>query len=193
MKFTSKRTLSRRLAALYVKMAEAYSKAAPEKFTCEGCGQNCCVSYFQHHTHIEWHYLWEGMNALPEDKRAAYLARAQENVDRCREALARGETPKVMCPVNDDGKCGLYEHRMMICRLYGVPNMLLGRAGLKQFPGCPRCMELVAEPDHPRVDRTALYKELAQLEMEYLGSKRNQAPRVDLTLSEMLVAGPPKL
>lgn len=193
MKFTSKRTLSRRLAALYVKMAQAYSKAAPDTFTCADCEQNCCVSHFQHHTHVEWHYLWEGMNALPEEKRADYLSRARENVAQTRAALARGEVPKVMCPVNDDGKCGLYEHRMMICRLYGVPNMLLGRAGLMQFPGCPKCMELVEGLEYARVDRTALYKELAQLEMEFLGSRRNQTPRVDMTLSEMLLAGPPKL
>lgn len=192
MKFVSKRTLSRRLAALYAKMGKAFDKAAPEGFTCEGCQQNCCVSYFQHHTHIEWYYLWEGLKALPEAKQAEYLARARENVDRTREALARGEVPKVMCPVNEDGKCGLYEHRMMICRMYGVPNVLLGRSGLRQFPGCPVCMEKVEGREHERVDRTPLYRELVELEMDFLGSRRNQIPRVDMTLSEMIVAGPPR-
>jgi hypothetical protein len=46
MKFVSKRTLTCRLAALYSKMGQAYAKAAPEGLTCEGCQQNCCVSYF---------------------------------------------------------------------------------------------------------------------------------------------------
>jgi hypothetical protein len=192
MKFVSKRTLSRRLAALYAKMGKEFAKAAPQGFTCEGCQQNCCVSYFQHHTHIEWHYLWEGLDALPEEKHNEYVRRAQENVNLTREALARGEVPKVMCPVNEDGKCGLYEHRMMICRMYGVPNFLVGQAGLRQFPGCPVCMEMVEGTEFDRVDRTPLYRELVALEMDFLGSRRNQVPRVDLTLSEMIVAGPPK-
>jgi len=192
MKHVSKRTLVRRLAALYGKMAQAYAKAAPKDFTCESCGQNCCVSHFQHHTYLEWHYLWEGLNALPEAKRAEYQERARDNVARARAAMERGEVPAVMCPVNEDGKCGLYEQRMMICRMYGVPNILVGRAGLRQFPGCPKCMELTQGGEYDRIDRTLLYRELAQLEMEYLGSRRNQVPKVDMTLAEMILAGPPK-
>lgn len=192
MKHTSKRVLSRRLAALYQKMAQAFAQAAPEGFTCEGCAQNCCVSYFQHHTHVEWHYLWEGLNALSEDKRALYVQRARDYVLKTSEALSRGEVPSEMCPLNDEGKCGVYEHRMMICRMYGVPNFLLGRSGLRDFPGCPACMELIGGREHERVDRTGLYRELAQLELDFLGSRRNQAPKVDMTLAEMILAGPPK-
>jgi hypothetical protein len=192
MKFTSKRVISRKLAALYGKMAQSFAKAAPVGFTCQGCSTNCCVSHFQHHTYVEWHYLWEGLNVLPEDVRTRYLERARLSVAAARESLARGEVPTVMCPVNDEGKCGVYEHRLMICRMYGVPNMLLSRSGLRQFPGCPACMELIGEREFDRVDRTPLYRELAQLELEYLGSRRNQTPKVDMTLAEMIVAGPPK-
>ena len=190
----SKRTVYRRLAALYETMATAYAKAAPAGFSCEGCAQNCCTSYFQHHTYVEWLYVWEGLSALPEAKREEYVARAAENVRLCREAKARGEIPKVMCPVNDAGKCGLYMHRLMICRMYGVPNMLIGRGGLSRFPGCPVAMGLIADPnDTPVVDRTPLYRELARLEMDSMGSRKGQLPKVDLTLSEMIVAGPPKV
>lgn len=193
MKHTSKRVLSRRLAALYQKMAQSFAAAAPEGFTCEGCATNCCVSYFQHHTHVEWHYLWEGLNELSEEKRTRYVERARDYVLKTSAALAEGRTPAEMCPVNDEGKCGLYGHRMMICRMYGVPNFLLGREGLRQFPGCPECMKLLeAKGEYPRVDRTGLYRELAQLELEFLGSRRNAAPRVDMTLAEMILAGPPK-
>jgi len=192
MRFVSKRTLVKRLAALYGKMAQAYAAAAPQGFTCQGCASNCCVSYFQHHTHIEWHYLWEGLNALPEERREAYVRRAHDYVELARQALAEGRTPDALCPVNDDGACGLYGHRLMICRLYGVPNVVLGRSGLREFPGCPRCMEAVDKSAPAVVDRTPLYRELAQLEMEYLGSRRNQAPKVDMTLAEMIVAGPPR-
>jgi hypothetical protein len=193
MKFVSKRTQSRRLAALYAKMAKAFATAAPENFTCEGCTQNCCVSHFQHHTYLEWHYLWEGLNALPDAKRAEYLERARDNVAQTREALSRGEVPRVMCPVNEDGRCGLYEHRLMICRMYGVPNLVVTHSGLKQFPGCPVCMDLLKGSVDSAVDRTPLYRELAQLEMELLGSRRNLMPKVDMTLAEMMVAGPPRV
>ncbi|GFK93254.1 hypothetical protein NNJEOMEG_01085 [Fundidesulfovibrio magnetotacticus] len=192
MKHVSKRTLSRRLAALYGKMAQAYAQAAPQGFTCRDCASNCCVSYFQHHTHIEWHYLWEGLDALPAERREAYVERARDYVAKARQALDEGRTPDAMCPLNDEGGCGLYEHRMMICRLYGVPNVVLGRDGLRQFPGCPRCMDLADPAKPPVVDRTPLYRELAQLEMEFLGSRRNQTPKVDMTLAEMILAGPPR-
>jgi len=192
MKFVSKRVLSRKLAALYDRMGQSYAKAAPEGFTCEGCGQNCCVSYFQHHTHIEWHYLWEGLEALPEAKREEYIQRARDYVLAANEALAEGRAPTAMCPVNDEGKCGIYKHRLMICRMYGVPNFFIGRGGVREFPGCPVCMELVGPDGGSRVDRTQLYRDLAQLEMEFLGARRNLAPKVDMTLAEMILAGPPK-
>jgi len=192
-KLVSKRTQSRRLAALYGKMAAAYAKAMPQGFTCEACPQNCCVSHFQHHTYLEWHTLWEGLNALPQAKRDQYIEKARENVARTREALDRGETPRVMCPVNEDGKCGLYEHRLMICRLYGIPNTVLTRGDFREFPGCPVCMKLLTGKEHVPMDRTPFYRELAALELELLGARRAVLPKVDMTLSEMIVAGPPKI
>lgn len=190
----SKRTVYRRLAAIYDTMATAYAKATPAGFTCEGCAQNCCTSYFQHHTYVEWLYVWEGLNTLSEAEREEYVSRAVENVRLCREAKERGELPTVMCPVNNNGKCGLYMHRLMICRMYGVPNILMGRNGLHKFPGCPVAMELITDSNNaPVVDRTPLYRELARLEMDFMGSRKSQLPKVDLTLSEMIVAGAPKV
>lgn len=194
MKFIPKRTLFRKLAALYERMGQAFDQAAPQGFTCSGCLQNCCVSHFQHHTYIEWLYLWEGLNALAPDKRDTVVQRARDHVDACRQALARGQVPSVLCPLNEDGACGLYAHRMMICRLYGVPNLLVSPRGVQRFPGCPRCMDLLASsPDAPVLDRTVLYRELAGLELDLLHARRGQLPRVDLTLAEMIVAGPPKV
>jgi len=193
MKFTSKRVLTRRLAALYDTMADVYAKAAPSGFTCENCAQNCCVSHFQHHTHLEWRYLWEGLSALPAAKRNEYIERAKDNVARVNEALGRGEIPSVMCPVNEGGKCGLYEHRLMICRMYGIPNIVLAPSGIREFPGCPVCMEILAGRQSVPVDRTPLYRELAALELALLGPRRNILPKVDMTLSEMILAGPPNI
>ena len=192
----TRQTLLRKLAALYRRMQAAYDEAAGALgLSCEGCADNCCTSFFQHHTYIEWLYLWQGMKALPEPTRQAYLERAESAVRQAQAALTRGERPAVMCPVNDDGLCGLYEHRLMICRLHGVPNELTvpGR-GAQRFPGCWRAQELVDGGARAAVlDRTALYRELAGLEMALLGKKAKALPRVDLTLAQMLVMGPPEL
>jgi len=190
-----RRAIFSRLSTLYRRMDEAYDTvAAPLGFSCDGCAANCCISHFQHHTRAEWLYLFEGLAALPEDRRQDYLTRAAQAVDAARQALSRGEIPRVMCPVNDDGRCGLYAHRLMICRLHGVPHVLIGPGGVREFPGCVRCESLrAAMPGAGLMDRTALYRELAAIEMALLGKKWGRLPKVDLTLAEMLVAGPPRI
>ena len=192
----SRQTVFRKLAALYGRMQDAYSHAANDLgLTCADCPRNCCYSHFQHHTYVEWAYLWQGMNQLPEAKRAKYLARAEDNVRQTNTALQSGLTPKVLCPLNDDGRCGLYAHRLMICRMFGVPNRLVMPGGRQlNFPGCWRTEELVqGRETMPVVDRTPLYRDLVGLEAALLGKRMGKLPKVDMTLSEMLVAGPPKL
>lgn len=184
----------RRLEALYARMQREYDAAArPLDFTCAGCPQNCCTSYFQHHTRVEWAFLWQGLDALPGPQREAFLDRARNCLDAARAALARGEVPAAMCPLNVEGRCGLYAHRLMICRLHGVAHALTppGRPA-QRFPGCWRATELAGDrPGLPRLDRTPLYLELAALERDFLGPRAGRLPRVDLTLAEMLVQGPP--
>ncbi len=194
MKTTPKATL-RKLPALYARMEREYAQAAAELgLSCQGCSDNCCVSFFQHHTYVEWAYLWEGMDALPGERREDYLRRAGEYVRLSREALAAGQRPKLMCPVNDGGLCGLYSHRLMICRLHGVPNVLRRPDGRPVFsPGCWKAQELCADRQPQAMDRTDIYTALARLEMDFLGARMRALPRVDLTLAEMLVMGPPRL
>jgi hypothetical protein len=188
-----RRVVLAKLAKLYADMDAAYTAAAAAAgLDCAGCAENCCVSFFQHHTHAEWLYLHAGLDALPAEKREAYVARAREYVAACREALSRGETPRAMCPLNDDGLCGLYDHRLMICRLHGVPNVLIGSMGVREFPGCGPCQRLTAESKGGKaMDRTPLLKRLAALEMELWGSRPGRPPKVDMTLAEMILAGPP--
>ncbi|MGE4292070.1 MAG: hypothetical protein AB7E32_07665 [Desulfovibrio sp.] len=194
MKLTSKASF-RKLAALYKRMADAYADAASRTgLSCADCEDNCCTSYFQHHTYMEWAYLWQGMAALPQNRRSDYLARAEDYVVRARQALDAGERPRIMCPLNDGGLCGVYEHRLMICRMHGVPNVLVKPNGQRvQFAGCFRSQALTREHGEVFVlDRTPLYRDLARLEMDFLGSRLRSLPRVDLTLAEMLLAGPPE-
>jgi hypothetical protein len=100
----------------------------------------------------------------------------------------------MMCPLNDNGLCQLYEYRLMICRMHGVPNSFIRPDGEKMsFPGCPRCQELCSDFEEvPVLERTRFYQELASLEIAFVGSKTQGLPRVNLTLAEILVKGPPE-
>jgi len=188
--------IAAQLADLYGRMETAYDEVARKlDFSCQGCPDNCCDSFFRHHTYVEWAYLWEGVNALPAERQRQLLTRAEDYVEASEKALAREQRPQVMCPLNDEGLCTLYAHRLMICRMHGVPSALTRPDGQAQhFPGCFRCQELVGDrSDVPTVDRTEFYRELVALEIAFLGHRRHLLPKVNKTLAQMLVEGPPSL
>jgi len=184
------------LSRLYSEMEAAYDRTAKKiGLTCTGCPDNCCTSYFQHHTYIEWAYLWKGMTSCPDEKRHEILTRAEAYVKEGQVLLAQGLKPRIMCPLNDNGLCQLYEFRLMICRMHGVPNSLVMPDGQRMaFPGCSRCQGLYSDLNQvPLLDRTGFYRDLASLEMAFTGGKIRVFPKVDLTLAEMLVRGPPDI
>lgn len=186
--------LSKKIADLYQRMEEAYDKVAEELgFSCEGCPDNCCDSFFLHHTYIEWAYLREGLEQLPAGKIEEIRQRASRYILESERALAKGERPQIMCPLNDEGLCSLYKHRLMICRMHGVPAAMTLPDGRKmEFPGCFRCQEQVGENEEvPRVERTGLYRELVMLESDFIGNKRHMMPKVKMTIAEMIVKGSP--
>ena len=192
--------LSARLKQLYSDMESAYDDvAALIGLTCTGCPDNCCDSYFMHHTYIEWGYLWEGMATLTEQKQQEILARAEEYEKNSRPVLQRNERPQLMCPLNENGRCILYTHRLMVCRTHGVTASMTRPDGRKlEFPGCFRCQEIMvqrdpAEPAVPPMDRTALLRRLVMLEQEFLSGKRHIVPRVKMTIGGMLIGGPPSI
>ena len=185
-----------KIADLYSRMEQAYDLVAGQlDFTCNGCPDNCCDSYFLHHTYLEWAYLWQGLMALEPERRAAIESRAADYAAACEKALARGERPQLMCPLNEQGRCGLYLHRLMICRMHGVPSSLTFPNGkVQKFPGCFRCQEIVGDRQAvPSVERASLFRELVALEQELLGEKQGQLPKLKKTIAEMILAGLPKL
>ncbi|HSH14375.1 MAG TPA: hypothetical protein VLA15_11510 [Desulfurivibrionaceae bacterium] len=187
--------LAVRLAALYQRMESAYDRVAGElAFSCTGCPDNCCDSFFLHHTVSEWCYLWLGLAALPSAQQAGIRDRAERYLAGATAALTRNERPQILCPLNEQGLCSLYRHRLMICRMHGVPSAMTRPDGQKQsFPGCFRCQELTAGREKlPEVERTQLYRELAELERELLTTVKWQGGRVKMTIAEMILAGPPK-
>lgn len=184
----------RKLAALYQRMDKAYVQAAEAMgLSCTGCTDNCCRTHFQHHTYIEWAYLWKAISSAPAARQQQLVDRAMDVVEQSRTILAAGKRPKIMCPLNEQGLCAVYENRLMICRLHGVPNrFVLPNGSAREFPGCFKAQELSQGADRPALlDRTTFYRELAGLEQAFLGNRKTSLPRVDMTLSEMLVLGPP--
>jgi hypothetical protein len=191
---TQQNKLYDKLAALYQRMEDRYNHVAKQLgLSCTACPDNCCVSYFQHHTYIEWAYLWNGLMLLSQQRREIFLKKAQEYLQHSQQMLEQGKTPDMMCPLNEQGKCQLYPYRLMVCRLHGVPNKVTMPDGRERhFPGCHICQQLTSGLDVvPALDRTDMYYDLARLEREFTQHFIRQGSRINLTLAEMLVKGPP--
>jgi len=191
---------SKTLSALYRAMEERYAAVAEEiGLSCAGCPDNCCDSYFLHYTYAEWAYLWQGLRTLDEALLARINGRARRYLAESRALLARGERPQLLCPLNEEDLCTLYSHRLMICRLHGIPAAMTRPDGQTlRFPGCFRCQEIVqakhaGENDIPRMNRTDLLARMAELECELLGGKRHLYPKVKRTIAEMIAGGPPRI
>lgn len=72
-----------------------------------GCSA-CCRARLSI-TQVEEAYLRRGLASLSQTRRAELSARTQE-------------AGREMCPaLDDDGRCGVYAFRPLICRSYGVP------------------------------------------------------------------------
>ena len=184
------------VADLYRDMETAYDRTAKESgFSCSGCPDNCCDSFFLHHTYTEWAYLWHGLKTLDDSKITTITEKSTNYVIESEASLAKGERPIIMCPLNVDGLCALYLYRMMICRLHGVPATFTRPDGKQlHFPGCFRCQENISTENSPApLDRTQFFQRMVNLEIELLGNKRPTAPKVKLTIAQMIVTGPPKL
>ena len=192
--------LSAEVASIYAAMEAEYDTVAKAiNFSCDGCPDNCCDSYFQHHTYTEWAYLFQGIREQSEEKQEAIMERAKRYLLDCAAAEAKDERPQVMCPLNEDGRCILYKHRLMVCRTHGVPAVMRRPDGQKlAFPGCFRCQAIVKkkyvhDSEAPQMERTPLLQRLVAVERELMGEKIHLIPRVKLTIAQMLIQGPPSV
>lgn len=185
------------LEDIYQKLQQEYERVAEIlDFSCNGCPDNCCDSYFLHHTYAEWAHLWLGIRELAPERQQFLITRAKSYLDQCQQDLAAGKRPQIMCPLNEDGLCALYQHRLLVCRIHGVPASMIRPDGQTlRFPGCYRCQDIVnvreKQAHIPHVERTGLLQRLALLENQLLDNKRHLVPRVKKTIAEMLVQGPP--
>ena len=192
--------MSRELADIYATMELQYDAVAGKVgLSCSGCPDNCCDSYFLHYTYSEWAYIWEGIRALDDETLEKIVERSKRYVEESQKILQRKERPKLLCPLNDEGLCTLYSHRLMICRLHGIPASMTRPDGQAlKFPGCFRCQEIIQEKyqkeaDVPFMNRTELLARVAALESDLLGGKRHLFPKVRRSIAEMIAEGPPRI
>lgn len=181
-------SLLERLRCVLHDMDAAYERAAAAHgFICSGCENSCCRTRFHHHTLLEYLYLRDGFGELPADRQEHIRANAAATVAQHEQAAVSGADARPMCPLNAEGRCVLYGHRPMICRLHGIPHELRspGRPA-QQSPGCEEFHRRCGRTGRPLLDRTPLYTELARLEAECrqaLGLRR----KIRMTIAEMLL------
>ncbi|GAB6905128.1 hypothetical protein JCM12296A_09620 [Desulfosarcina cetonica] len=184
------RPLLDRLERLFQNMDRAYDAVADRYgFHCDGCVDNCCQTRFYHHTLLEMLYLQEGLRTLAGDPLRDIRDRAQAVNQQMAAADQAGSSARIMCPLNQDGRCRLYPHRPMICRLHGIPHELhRPDRGIIRNPGCDAFFEQCrkqGKTDYIPFDRTPFYREMATLEKK-LRHETGYAKKIKLTISQML-------
>lgn len=181
------RTVLDRLKALYDEMDREYESVAGQYgFHCSGCTDNCCLTRFHHHTFIEYIYIYTGFQTLEPPVQKQVRQRAHEVCLATESADLKGETPHIMCPLNMAGRCRVYAHRPMICRLHGIPHELRrpGRDTV-YHTGCDECTQLTKGKAYIPFDRTPFYIHMARLEKEFRQEIGIQL-RIKMTVAQMI-------
>jgi len=176
------------LARLFARMDADYERAAQSHgFVCRGCDDNCCRTRFYHHTLVEYLYLRQGLKALPDSDRARIEARAAQTVAGLADGGRGPSSEATLCPLNAQGRCILYAHRPMICRLHGIPHQLQRPDGRRQAgPGCGDFDRQCGVSSPPLLDRTPLYSALVELERD-LRRRLGFPDKIRMTIAQMVV------
>ncbi len=177
-----------KLRALFDRMDRQYAGVSENYgFVCRGCDDNCCRTRFYHHTAIEYYYIREGFETLPEKlkykigKRAGMVNQIDSIAGR------RDLSLKEMCPLNIEERCILYAYRPMICRLHGIPHELrLPGKGTQQHPGCNAFYEQCRPSSYIGFDRTPFYIDLSNLE-RHVKTALGFSQKVKMTVAQMLL------
>jgi hypothetical protein len=175
----------KKLSLIYGSMDHAYRESAAfYDFSCRGCRDNCCTTYFFHYTMIESLYLLQGFWGLDQGRKAEIMERAVKMSDPLKR-------DSYLCPINEGGRCLLYPYRTMICRLHGLPYAVQKPGGQKEEgPGCAKFEEERRSKGlpHRRIDRTPFYTALANLERD-LRTENGFFQKFKKTIAEMIRDG----
>ena len=179
--------LIKQLGRLYDEMDASYNASAERyRFECRGCEDNCCLTRFYHHTLVEVAGLYTGYRNLPEDQRRRIHGRAQEYCRILDQVEGNAPPLRHLCPLNERELCLLYGQRPMICRLHGIPHLMHHPIkGLISGTGCHIFEQSRSHEGHA-LDRTPIYKAMAQLEKELRQDSGIVLP-VRMTVAQMIV------
>lgn len=175
------------LIQLYKRMDADFDRvAARYNFQCTGCTDNCCTSLFFHHTFIEKAFLVQGFLQMDPIRKKEIQTRAADYVDQIFAHGHAEKSLKMMCPLNQGGRCSLYVFRPMICRLHGLPHELYppGRQVIKGT-GCD-AGQFDGKPYVP-FDRTPFYRDMAALEKQFK-DHHSLTGRPRQTIAQMLLS-----
>ena len=177
-----------RLAKLYADMNRAYKNAADYYgFHCTGCKDNCCLTRFYHHTYLEYFYLLRGCESLDPEIKTDIIKKASDLCGKMADADNKGIKLRLMCPLNFNDLCLLYDYRPMICRLHGIPHEL-HRHDQNVFygQGCELFTGQSEGKTYFKFDRTPFYLEMSRLETE-LKQSAGIAQKMKMTVAQMLL------
>ena len=176
-----------RLEVIYKKMDEKYNETANHYgFCCSGCEENCCFTRFYHHTFAEYLYLHKGFETLELGNRGEIQEKALSVCRQTDELDKAGLPVRLLCPLNCEGMCILYEYRPMICRLHGLPHeIIMPGGGEKTGPGCDEFNARCSDKEYLKFDRTLFYTEMAGLEKDFKEAF-GISERIRMTVAQML-------
>jgi len=169
-------------------MGEKYQETADYYgFFCNGCEDNCCYTRFYHHTLSEYLFILKGYNTLEPEVQNQIAERALKVCAKTIEYDKTRKTVRLLCPLNFDGLCILYEYRPMICRLHGIPHQLQRPGqGIIYSPGCEAFVKQCDGEKYIKFDRTPFYIEMAKLERE-LREVAGFTQKFKMTVAQMLI------
>ena len=176
------------LKIIYEKMDKKYQDVADNyRFNCTGCEDSCCFTHFYHHTLLEYFYIMKGFQQLEHAKKNQIIDRAAKICAASRQNKNQKKPLRLMCPLNFDELCILYDSRPMICRLHGIPYQLR-QPGQEPYygSGCHIFMEQFSENNDLKLDRTLFYIEMARLEKE-LKHVIDMPKKIKFTVAEMIL------
>lgn len=180
------------LEMLFQEMDAAYDAASRQYgFFCQGCVDTCCETRFYHHTLLEYLYLKAGLRTFSPKEQDDILALARKVNLKMAEADAAGHPVRMLCPLNQDGRCRMYAYRPMICRLHGIAHELRQPDGkIIRQPGCDaffnHCREN-GKTSYIPFDRTRFYRQMAALE-KALRQETGYGEKIRMTISQILVS-----
>ncbi|MCJ7617812.1 MAG: hypothetical protein MUO43_14875 [Desulfobacterales bacterium] len=179
----------KKLRTIWEDMGKKYQEAADYYgFFCNGCEDNCCYTRFYHHTLLEYLFIRQGYSTLEHDTQNQIAERALEVCAKTIEYDKAGKTVRLLCPLNFDGLCILYEYRPMICRLHGIPHQLQKPGqGIMYSPGCEAFEKQCGGKKYIKFDRTPFYVEMANLEREFRESV-GLTQKFKMTVAQMLIS-----